>query len=100
MVQAAIGWTGFVIATIWMQHNMPNHAGSSPAYPVGDKNVIASGLVDADSYDPIPNAIFFNWVTFIVLAFGNCMALDFNACELFFVFVFLLCFCCLCIICS
>eukprot|EP00929_Paragymnodinium_shiwhaense_P015824 TRINITY_DN12391_c0_g1_i5.p1 TRINITY_DN12391_c0_g1~~TRINITY_DN12391_c0_g1_i5.p1 ORF type:complete len:460 (-),score=75.62 TRINITY_DN12391_c0_g1_i5:360-1568(-) len=36
-------------------------------------------MTDADSYDPIPNAIFFNWVTIIVLAFGNCMALDFQA---------------------
>jgi len=79
VVQASIGWSGFIIATIWMQHNMPNHAGVSAAYPLGDQTVITAGAVDPDSYDPVPNAIFFNWVTFIVLALGNCMALDFQA---------------------
>ena len=28
--------------------------------------VIGAGLTDPDSYDPIPNAIFFNWATVIV----------------------------------
>merc|ERR1719327_688291 len=74
-----VGWTGFLVATIWIQQNMPNHVGVSPAYPVGDSSVIHAGATDPDSYDPIPNAIFFNWATVIVLAFGNCMALDFQA---------------------
>lgn len=79
VIQAAIGWTGFVAATAWIRGNMPSAAGVSVAYPVGDMPVIGAGLTDPDSYDPIPNAIFFNWATVIVLAFGNCMALDFNA---------------------
>ncbi|CAE7252726.1 unnamed protein product [Symbiodinium microadriaticum] len=79
VIQALIGWTGFVVATAWIQGNMPSSAGVSVAYPVGDMPVIGAGLTDPDSYDPIPNAIFFNWATVIVLAFGNCMALDFNA---------------------
>ena len=36
-------------------------------------------MSDPDSYDPIPNAIFFNWVTIIVLALGNVAAIDFQA---------------------
>ena len=36
-------------------------------------------MTDADAYDPIPNAIVLNWATVIVLAFGNLMALDFQA---------------------
>lgn len=79
VIQACIGWSGFLVATAWIQRNMPNHAPVSPAYPVGDSQAFASGITDPDSYDPIPNAIFFNWVTVIVLMFGNCMALDFNA---------------------
>ena len=42
--------------------NMPSAAGASPAYPVGDKTQINSQMTDADALDPIPNAIFFNWV--------------------------------------
>eukprot|EP00747_Dinoflagellata_sp_TGD_P218602 gnl/TRDRNA2_/TRDRNA2_90823_c0_seq1.p1 gnl/TRDRNA2_/TRDRNA2_90823_c0~~gnl/TRDRNA2_/TRDRNA2_90823_c0_seq1.p1 ORF type:complete len:554 (+),score=95.48 gnl/TRDRNA2_/TRDRNA2_90823_c0_seq1:117-1664(+) len=79
VVQATIGWIGFFIATCWIQQSMPNHAGVSAAYPVGDQTSFANGMTDADSYDPIPNAIFFNWATIFVLAFGNCMALDFQA---------------------
>mmetsp|Transcript_86510 Transcript_86510/g.253219 ORF Transcript_86510/g.253219 Transcript_86510/m.253219 type:complete len:919 (-) Transcript_86510:3-2759(-) len=79
VIQASIGWIGFIVATIWIQTQMPTHAGVSPAYPVGDSTVIGAGASDPDSYDPIPNAIFFNWATVIVLALGNCMALDFQA---------------------
>jgi Na+/proline symporter len=79
VMQAALGWSGFLIGTIWIQNNMPNYAGVSPAYPLGDATVFASGMTDADSYDPIPNAIVLNWATIIVLAFGNLMALDFQA---------------------
>ena len=42
--------------------NMPSAAGASPAYPVGDKTQINAQMTDADALDPIPNAIFFNWV--------------------------------------
>merc|ERR1719171_2240441 len=79
VIQASIGWIGFIAATAWIQSNMPNHAPVSPAYPVGDVPVINEGMTNPDSYDPIPNAIFFNWATIFVLAFGNCMALDFQA---------------------
>jgi Na+/proline symporter len=79
VAQAIIGWTGFLIGTIWIQHNMPTYAPVSAAYPLGDKPVFWEGLSDADSYDPIPNAIMLNWATIIVLAFGNLMALDFQA---------------------
>jgi len=58
---------------------MPTYAGVSPAYPLGDSGMFWSGMTDADSYDPIPNAIVLNWATIIVLAFGNLMALDFQA---------------------
>jgi Na+/proline symporter len=79
VAQAAIGWTGFIVGTIWIQHNMPNYAGVSPALPLGDKPVFWEGMSDPDSYDPIPNAITLNWATIIVLALGNLMALDFQA---------------------
>ena len=39
-------------------------------------------MTDADALDPIPNAIFFNWATIFVLAFGNLAALDFQACSI------------------
>jgi len=38
---------------------------------VGDQTQINAQMTDADALDPIPNAIFFNWVTIFVLAFGN-----------------------------
>uniref|UniRef100_A0A7S0FMD7 Uncharacterized protein n=1 Tax=Pyrodinium bahamense TaxID=73915 RepID=A0A7S0FMD7_9DINO len=79
IAQALVGWLGFFVATIWMQANMPSAPGVSAAYPIGDAPVHGAGLGDPDSYDPIPNAIFFNWATMIVLALGNCMALDFQA---------------------
>mmetsp|Transcript_7377 Transcript_7377/g.13099 ORF Transcript_7377/g.13099 Transcript_7377/m.13099 type:complete len:904 (-) Transcript_7377:200-2911(-) len=79
VAQAAISWSGFFICTIWIQNQMPNHPGTSAAYPVGDKGLHWSGMTDADAYDPIPNAIVLNWATVIVLALGNLMALDFQA---------------------
>jgi Na+/proline symporter len=36
-------------------------------------------MTDAHAMAPFPNAIVFNWVTLIVLAFGNMGALDFQA---------------------
>ena len=39
-------------------------------------------MTDANALDPIPNAIFFNWATIFVLAFGNLAALDFQACYM------------------
>ncbi|CAE8681784.1 unnamed protein product [Polarella glacialis] len=77
--QAVIGWTGFIVGSIWIQSNMPTYAGVSPAYPLGDKPIFGSGIHDADSYDPVPNAIVLNWATILVLGFGNLMALDFQA---------------------
>ena len=67
------------MGTIYVYMNFPTAAGTSPAYPLGDKNAFAEGMTDPDSYDPIPNAIFFNWVTIIVLALGNIAAIDFQA---------------------
>ena len=46
----------------WMPAAPAGAAGASPAYPVGDKTQINSQMTDADALDPIPNAIFFNWV--------------------------------------
>ena len=67
------------IATIYVYSTMPDAAGVSPGYPLGDAGAIPAGLVDINAYDPIPNAVFFNWVTVIVLAFGNICAIDFQA---------------------
>lgn len=77
--QALIGWTGFIVGTIWILNNMPTHPVTSPAYPVGDKGMFWSQMTDGDALDPIPNAIVFNWATIFVLGFGNLMALDFQA---------------------
>jgi len=77
--QAFIAWIGFFVCSCWIQAKMPNHPGTSAAYPVGDKSIHWNGMTDADSYDPIPNAIVLNWATVIVLALGNLMALDFQA---------------------
>jgi len=79
VVQASIGWIGLFVGTIWVLTNMPSSAGVSPAYPLGDKPAYPEGFTDANSYDPIPNAILFNWVTIFVLGFGNLGALDFQA---------------------
>jgi hypothetical protein len=77
--QAIVGWTGFIVGTIWILNNMPNHPVTSPAYPVGDKGMFWSQMTDGDALDPIPNAIVMNWATIFVLGFGNLMALDFQA---------------------
>lgn len=77
--QAIIGWTGFIVGTIWILNNMPNHPVVSPAYPVGDAGMFWSQMTDGDALDPIPNAIVMNWSTIFVLGFGNLMALDFQA---------------------
>ena len=58
---------------------MPAAAGISPAYPMGDVRTLPNQMTDPDAIDPIPNAIFFNWVTIFVLGFGNLAALDFQA---------------------
>ena len=78
IVQAIIGWLGLIVGTSWVLNNMPTHPGVSPAYPLGDKAAHLSGIADSDSYDPIPNALMFNWATIIVLGFGNLGALDFQ----------------------
>jgi len=77
--QAFIGWIGMLVGAAWVMNNMPEAAGASPAYPLGDSAVFEEGMSDKDSYDPIPNAIMLNWATVIVLAFGNLGALDFQA---------------------
>ena len=77
--QAIVGWSGFLIGTIWILTNMPTHPIVSPAYPVGDKGMFWSQMTDGDALDPIPNAIVMNWATIFVLGFGNLMALDFQA---------------------
>ena len=59
--------------------NMPAAAVISPAYPMGDVRTLPNQMTDPDAIDPIPNAIFFNWVTIFVLGFGNLAALDFQA---------------------
>ena len=78
-LQAMIGWAGLVVGSIWVMANMPAAAGASPAYPNGDARMVGSQMTDPDALDPIPNAIFFNWVTIFVLGFGNLGALDFQA---------------------
>ena len=55
--------TPSLAGSFWVMANMPSAAGASPAYPVGDKTQINAQMTDADALDPIPNAIFFNWVT-------------------------------------
>ena len=79
VAQAALGWLGLVVGTSWVLTNMPTHPGVSPAYPLGDKPRHASGIADDNAYDPIPNALVFNWATILVLGFGNLGALDFQA---------------------
>ncbi len=77
--QACIGWIGLLVGTGWVMANLPSAAGNSPAYPIGDVTQSPSQMSDPDALDPIPNAIFFNWVTIFVLGFGNLAALDFQA---------------------
>ena len=48
------------------------------AYPFGDQPSFSNQMTSPTSLSPFPNAIYFNWVTLIVLAFGNLAALDFQ----------------------
>lgn len=48
------------------------------AYPIGDERVFADQVANVQALTPFPNAIYWNWVTFIVMAFGNLAALDFQ----------------------
>ena len=77
--QGVFGLSGMFVATIWIYSNMPRAMGVSPGYPLGDAQVIGEGFTDIDGYDPLPNAVFFNWATIIVLGFGNICAIDFQA---------------------
>jgi Na+/proline symporter len=49
------------------------------AYPLGDKQIFDNQMTDPYSLTPFPNAIFWNWATIFILAFGNLAALDFQA---------------------
>lgn len=49
------------------------------AYPLGDQREYADQMTSRLSLSPYPNAIFWNWATFIILCFGNLGALDFQA---------------------
>ena len=49
------------------------------AYPFGDQRVFSDQMTNAVALSPFPNAIFFNWATVFILAFGNLSALDFQA---------------------
>jgi Na+(H+)/acetate symporter ActP len=49
------------------------------AYPIGDQQVFADQMTNAQALTPFPNAIMLNWATIFVLAFGNLAALDFQA---------------------
>lgn len=49
------------------------------AYPIGDQRVFADQMTSHLSLSPFPNAIFWNWATLFILAFGNLGALDFQA---------------------
>ena len=54
------------------------------AYPIGDLPVFNDQMHNVQALTPFPNAIYYNWVTLIVLAFGNLAALDFqvSSCSL------------------
>ncbi len=92
VLQAAIGWLGLIVGTGYILNmkddakgagdgsfSLPTAPGISPAYPIGDEMMFGEGMTNPDSYDPIPNAITFNWATIFVLGFGNLAALDFQA---------------------
>jgi len=49
------------------------------AYPAGDAAVYSGAMSNYLAYNPFPNAMFWNWATILVLAFGNLGALDFQA---------------------
>ena len=56
-----------------------NCTADNGAYPIGDQRVFSDQMTSAYSLTPFPNAVFFNWATIFVLAFGNLAALDFQA---------------------
>ena len=79
LVQGIFGWTGMMAGTIYVILNFPLAPGVGPAYPLGDKPMFFEGMSDPDAYDPIPNAIVFNWATIFVIGMGSAIAPDFQA---------------------
>ena len=41
------------------------------AWPIGDQRSFGDQMTDAQSLSPFPNAVFWNWATIFILAFGN-----------------------------
>ena len=65
-----------------------NCVADNGAYPFGDFPIFAkpfdsdstgNEMTDAHALTPFPTAIFWNWATIIILAFGNLAAIDFQA---------------------
>lgn len=56
-----------------------NCVADNGAYPFGDKPIFSNQLTDPYALTPFPNAIFWDWATIFILAFGNLGALDFQA---------------------
>ena len=65
-----------------------NCVADNGAYPFGDFPIFAkpfdsdstgNEMLDPHALTPFPNAIFWNWATIIILAFGNLAAIDFQA---------------------
>jgi len=79
VLQAGLGWTGILVGSIYAFVHFGASPDKGPAYPYGDTPIVWGGMRDGDAYAPFPNAIMFNWSTIFVLAFGNLMALDFQA---------------------
>lgn len=48
------------------------------AYPFGDQAQFIDQQFNAQALSPFPNAIYWNWCTFIILALGNLAAIDFQ----------------------
>jgi Na+/proline symporter len=48
------------------------------AFPIGDQRVFSAQMSDPLVLSPFPNAIYWNWATIFILAFGNLGALDFQ----------------------
>jgi len=42
------------------------------AYPIGDQRIFIDQMSNPQALTPFPNAIFWNWATIFILAFGNC----------------------------
>jgi Na+/proline symporter len=49
------------------------------AYPIGDQPIFGDQMGNFLALSPFPNAMFWNWATIFILAFGNLAALDFQA---------------------